>query len=343
MPKIIDSFLFFQELDLLDIRLAYLDPYVDTFVIVEACQTFTGRPKAFCFEENIKRYSKYAHKIYYHKITDAHLDFKSIINYLGRKPSAAYSKLLNILQQHKHYPKSELRWVLDTYHRECIHLALEMVAAPEDIVILSDLDEIPCESIFIDGTPFALGEYPRVCRQHEFLYFLNFYKDSNWLGSIFSVYKNISNVSLNTLRIDSKVERKIVHTKEIYPGGYHFTSCGNIEEIVKKIKSWAHQELITNSVLKNLEHNIKTGQDIFEREPGTILTRVSLSDDRFYDKNLSGILARYPDRIFESEILEVKQSPFYGLLWKLRNLARKLMRKLTSSIKVAHSILIDLL
>jgi beta-1,4-mannosyl-glycoprotein beta-1,4-N-acetylglucosaminyltransferase len=43
--KIIDAFIFFQELDLLEIRLSYLYPYVDLFIIVEACQTFTAKTK----------------------------------------------------------------------------------------------------------------------------------------------------------------------------------------------------------------------------------------------------------------------------------------------------------
>jgi len=40
MPKLYDSFLFFQELDLLEIRLNYLNDKVDYFIIVEAGQTF---------------------------------------------------------------------------------------------------------------------------------------------------------------------------------------------------------------------------------------------------------------------------------------------------------------
>lgn len=331
MPRIIDSFLFFRELDLLEIRLAYLNPYVDIFVIVEACQTFTGNPKPFYFEENRERYSKYAHKIVYHRITDAHPDFESVIKYLRANPSGAHAKLRGILQEHMHYPKSELRWVLDTYHRECIHLPLENIAAPEDIVILSDLDEIPGESVFLNNIPFGSGESPRVCRQREFRYFLNFYKDSDWLGSIFSPYKNIAHLSFNALRIDSKEARRIVRKEAICPGGYHFTSCGSVEAIAGKLKSWAHQELVTDSILKNLERNIKTGQDIFEREQGTILTRVSLTDERFYDKNLAGILAGYPDMICDSQILEVKRGVFYGWLLKLRYYARRLRHKLLSS------------
>lgn len=332
MPKVIDSFLFFQEIDLLDIRLAYLDPYVDTFVIVEASQTFTGKPKPFVFEENKERYSKYAHKIYYHKILDAHTNFESIIEHLKGKTTDGHSKVLQIMQQHIHYPKTELQWVLDTYHRECIHLALEKVAAPDDIVILSDLDEIPSERIFQDKVKYNFEESPYVCQQYEFRYFLNFYNDSNWLGSILSAYKNIYDHSLNILRIDSKVKREIINKKAIYPGGYHFTSCGNLEDIAKKIQSWGHQEFNNKSVLKNLEKNIKTGQDIFERELGTKLTKVSLSARNLFDSRMAKILSEYPNMLYADEIVEVKYNIVFGFALKVRNFIRKVIRKIDESL-----------
>ena len=65
---IIDTCLFFQELDLLEIRLEYLYPFVDKFIIVEACQTFKGELKPYNYEKNKERFSKYADKIIYFKI-----------------------------------------------------------------------------------------------------------------------------------------------------------------------------------------------------------------------------------------------------------------------------------
>ena len=47
---IIDCFLFFRELRLLEIRLEYLYDLVDKFVIVEAIESFTGEYKGFIFE-----------------------------------------------------------------------------------------------------------------------------------------------------------------------------------------------------------------------------------------------------------------------------------------------------
>ena len=62
-PRVFDCFPFFNELDVLEIRLAELDALVDHFVIVEATRTHTGKPKPLYFADNRKRYDRYAHKI----------------------------------------------------------------------------------------------------------------------------------------------------------------------------------------------------------------------------------------------------------------------------------------
>ena len=80
---IIDSFLFFQELDLLEIRLNYLYKYVDKFVIIEACQTFKGKRKKFNFENHKNRFKKYSKKIIYYKINDFHHTFEELYRYLS--------------------------------------------------------------------------------------------------------------------------------------------------------------------------------------------------------------------------------------------------------------------
>ena len=325
MPKIIDSFLFFQELDLLEVRLRYLDPYVDVFLIVEAAQTFSGKPKDFVFARNRDRFAKYLPKIYYHQIHDSHADFASVVDWLGQQPLAAYQHVRALLLGHGHYPRSELRWVLDTYHRERIHVALADVSAPQDIVLLSDLDEVPDRAVF--ATAMAPGGQPQVCRQHEFRYYLNFYKDSCWLGTIVGRYEVMRGLSLNTLRVDSKLTRLLIAPEPIFPGGYHFTSCGGLDAIREKIRSWAHQEFNTSAVLSRLEENIRTGQDIFGREGGTTMTKLDLTGS-LMDSRLAAIIGEYPALLYGGEIQQVFPGP-WGRLWrKLYGLPGKVRFKL---------------
>lgn len=332
MAKIIDAFLFFQELDLLEIRLTYLAPYVDLFVIVEACQTFSGKPKDFIFEKYSQRFAKYLHKIEYQKLTDFHSDFASIQQHLKNAATPSHQKVQTILEQHTHYPKTELHWVLDSYHRECIHLALDRITEPDDVVILSDLDEIPSIDLFNAANLEAIREQPRVCRQREFRYFLNYFKDADWLGTIASRQSVMGQQSLNLLRVDSKQARHIVHPVPIENGGYHFTSCGGIDMICKKIKSWGHQEFNNNAVLKNIEKNIRSGQDIFQREMGTNLTRVDIFDTLYFDAAISDVLAPYR-HLISAEQIDVVESSLLGDLWRravmtLQKIRYKLKQKL---------------
>jgi len=333
MPKIIDSFLFFQEVDLLEIRLKYLDPYVDFFVIVEACQTFTGKPKEFVFEKNFERFSEYKEKIFYYKIEDFHADYESIIKFLESQREVSFSKIKDILESHTHYSKKHIHWVLDSYHRECLHIALEKVAKEDDIVLISDLDEIPSVETFSDKQKKNEYQTPYVYQQNEFRYFLNYYKDSDWLGSISGRYSLLKEHSYNLLRIDSKEARELVAKESIKHGGYHFTSCGGVEMIKKKIESWGHQEFNNNLILDNLEKNIQQGRDIFMRDNETNLKSISISDRLYFDQHMADIISKYPKLISTTKIEQVKESFLSKIKLRLLINAQKIFYKIRLRIK----------
>jgi len=68
--NIIDCFLFNDELDVLEIRLSLLSPYVSLFVLIESAKTFDGQDKPFYYEENRERFKDYSDKILYIKVED---------------------------------------------------------------------------------------------------------------------------------------------------------------------------------------------------------------------------------------------------------------------------------
>ena len=78
---LIDTFLFFQELDLQEIRLKYLSPYIDKFIIVESCTIFKGDKKAYNFE----KYKKGIIKKPIQALLMITKLFKSDIIYLSKK------------------------------------------------------------------------------------------------------------------------------------------------------------------------------------------------------------------------------------------------------------------
>ena len=61
--KIVDCFTFYNELDLLQYRLAALYDYVDFFILVEANITHAGHPKPTYFIDNMHLFEKYRDKI----------------------------------------------------------------------------------------------------------------------------------------------------------------------------------------------------------------------------------------------------------------------------------------
>ena len=56
MQKVFDCFPFYNELDLLEIRLNILNDVVDYFVLTESTRTFTGKPKPLYYN-NIFTYN----------------------------------------------------------------------------------------------------------------------------------------------------------------------------------------------------------------------------------------------------------------------------------------------
>ena len=67
---IFDTFTFYNELDLLELRLNILGDVVDYFVINEATITFTGKTKPLYYFENKERFKKWEDKIIYHVTHD---------------------------------------------------------------------------------------------------------------------------------------------------------------------------------------------------------------------------------------------------------------------------------
>lgn len=111
MPRVFDCFPFFNELDVLEIRLAELDALVDYFVIVESTRTFTAKPKPLYYADNRTRYDRYAHKIIHVIVDDLPLN-------------------------------APTHWLRESHQRDAIMRGLGE-AQPDDRIIISDCDEIP--------------------------------------------------------------------------------------------------------------------------------------------------------------------------------------------------------
>ena len=107
---IYDCFVFFNELDILELRFNELDKVVDKFVLVEATKTFSNKDKPLYFQENRSRYTPFLHKII-HVVID-------------------------------HYPPFINAWTYETFQRNGIKKGL-ISCEDSDLILISDADEIP--------------------------------------------------------------------------------------------------------------------------------------------------------------------------------------------------------
>lgn len=197
---IIDCFPFFNELDLLEIRLNVLNDVVDKFVLVEASKTQSLIDKPFYFEENKDRYSKFLDKIIHVKITD--------------------------------YPKKD-GWAMENYQRNCIVKGLQQLELKEeDIIGVSDLDEIWFPEIR-DKFEEYFKEVKFISVEMKYLvFYLNLETvDKKWIGTIFAKAKDLINYTPQNLR---NIKDHVSHVEE---AGWHFGYQGGKEKVYNKYLS----------------------------------------------------------------------------------------------------------
>ena len=113
--RVIDAVPFFNELEMLRVRFEELDPVVDKFVLVESAMTHSGKPKPLHFEDNRSRFEPWLDKI-------VHVVMETL-------------------------PDSLDHWVRERSQRDGIHDGVAQTGAlPEDLLLVSDTDEIPRRS-----------------------------------------------------------------------------------------------------------------------------------------------------------------------------------------------------
>lgn len=236
--KVYDVFYFFNELDLLEIRLNILENYVDYFVIIESTESFAGLPHTLCYKENEKRFAKWKNRIIYYIVDDFPKD----------------TELLTLAQNNSNVGAGEHYWVREFYQKESARKALTHLA-DNDIVFISDCDEIWNPLKLKELTDFSKAEIIRP-KQLAYYYYLNnrCSEINGWTGTIVTQYKNISNHCMNDLRTRSKT--KFI---EIDNGGWHFGFMGGVAGAIKKLIEWQHPEYM--SWIPTLENRVKKNQD----------------------------------------------------------------------------------
>ena len=273
--KIYDAFLFFNELDLLEIRLELLYNHVDYFVISECDTTFSGLSKPFYYDENKHLFEKYADKIIHIKNYNSG-DLSPSLNSEGQFSKEKYDIYLsinNFFNEVKNSPQTDNgkpHWCRDFLHREYVKYGMAG-CQDDDIIIFSDLDEIPDPSkMKLDGESYLIN-------QKNIIYYINKENTSDrWCGTFITKYSNVKDKSLNKLRND-RFSFEILENS-----GWHLTFMGGKDRIAQKIKSYGHQEYNNDSIISQISSKVDNNIDILNR--GVSIRNINIDD--YYPKGM---------------------------------------------------------
>jgi beta-1,4-mannosyl-glycoprotein beta-1,4-N-acetylglucosaminyltransferase len=225
-----DCFTFFNELDILEMRLNILSNVVDKFVLVEADRTFSNMKKPLFFEKNQARYSKFLGKIIYIKVIN--------------------------------YPEYKDAWNMEYYQRNKITDGI-CCCDIDDIILVSDVDEIPNPDAIKYYKENERGLYALI--QDLYNYYLNYKRCffKTWDLAKIARYEDIIKLNYTPQQLRDSKTGKVIQN-----GGWHFSCLGGIKAIKYKIGAFSHQEYNNEKYIGDeiLEKKIRRGLDIYNRK-----------------------------------------------------------------------------
>jgi len=257
---IYDCFTFFNELELLDLRLHELAGVVDKFVLVEATRTHTNKPKPLHYQENRARFAEFHDKIIHIIVDDL--------------------------------PVSKDPWIPENFQRNCIARGL-VNCRPDDFVLVSDLDEVPRativekmsreisfhDNLFSNAVHAALNSRPvksvfhrrgfrrRLRKNHPFIWKF----DQTLFRHFMNCRSPGGGYGTRMLRFrDFSCAEEVRHSgyKVVKDAGWHFTWMGGVERIRQKLAAYAHQEHNQPQFAdpKHLARAINEGNPLFSED-----------------------------------------------------------------------------
>lgn len=260
---IYDCIPFFNELDILKLRMQILSPYVDKFVLEESTVTFSGEPKEMIFATNRDMFREFEDKILYVAVDNS--------------PMSGVTT-----HERDKFQKNQLLRAMSD-------------AKPDDIVIFSDVDEIPNPKALQKIVQNFDQEKIYHLAQRMFYCFLNMEEVSGnllsitgefqgverkqWLGTKICCFKNLPKEGIVFLREISPEDPRSVRVPD---GGWHFGYMGGDGErdvakrIGVKVQAAAHQEYNKSRYLNEAVDRLLCGEDIFDRNAKFI--RVPIDD-----------------------------------------------------------------
>ena len=269
--KIFDCFMYFDEDIVLDVRLNFLDKYVDKFVIVESEYNHKGEKRKPQFD--INKFSKFKDKIIY---------------ILKKDVPEGIEKIDDTDDNNKIYRKSIFNsWKRENLQRNNIIDGL-VNADPNDWILISDLDEIPN----LEKVNFKEIKKKIVLFKQEMMYYKFNLKLENfiWIGTKSCKFKDLQSpqwlrdVKSNDYkwwRFDCWFSKKKYQNMEfVENGGWHFSYLKTPEGIEKKLKSYLHHIDYDQNPL-----GLEKIKEIMENKKTIYNLKVDQKENRFGNQN----------------------------------------------------------
>ena len=252
--KVIDCFIFYNEIDLLRYRLHALNDVVDYFILVEATRTHVGKEKPLYFEEHKQEFSAFLPKII-HIIVD---DFKYTY------PTLDISK--------------KEQWENEWHQRNTIAKGIQgLNLADDDIILICDVDEIPDPATLRSIKDSQLNNL--VCLEMTmYCYDLTMQFVSKWYHAkmlTYAVYKTL-NMTIDNIRLSHFYR----HVPVLNKGGWHLSFFGGTHTIKNKVESYTHQELNVPSLTVELIQE-KINSVVYFGDAGRPLVKIPIEQNSY--------------------------------------------------------------
>ena len=240
--KIVDCFIFYNELDMLAYRLNILNPVVDMFVLVESRHTHTGQEKLCYYDLNKNSVAlvKFREKIVHIIVDDFPFKYPNI-----------------------NYEKNE-QWANENFQRNCIERGLTNLGLDtEDVFTITDLDEIPDPNTLSKVKQREIQVTVNSLEMDFYYYNLNSRIVNKWhFPKIVSYQLFLEN------GWTCEQCRWFTNAKVLEKGGWHLSYFGDIHFIQNKIVNFAHQEFNNCEFtdLSKIEQRVSSSNDLFDRE-----------------------------------------------------------------------------
>lgn len=258
--KIVDCFIFYNELDLLNYRLHILNNTVDYFVLVESTHTHSGKEKELIYQNNKEMFQSFHHKIIHVIVDDFPYKYPNI-NYDNKGDNSD-------------------SWHNERFQRNCIYRGIQQLSlTDDDVIIISDLDEIPNPNTLQKIKINEINITSNALNMNCYYYNLNSLMNYTWFYSKILLYKYFiviiqkNKLTCSDIRLNIYVYSNVNPNVNINPneyiinhGGWHLSYFGDAHFIKNKLENFAHQEF-NNEKYTNVEKIkkcITTGISLFE-------------------------------------------------------------------------------